>query len=138
MLERFTLKAATVHAPLQPCRARPASPPARCNGCSSHVLPRSLLIIRICLFMAYVWLLINAVTGLPAWPDVDNPGYLAVDSLVWSILNLIVHGAAMWQVRVLVGCPARLPHPACRADATGAAQLQRHVPACLQCQLECH
>lgn len=76
----------------------PAAHPSRAPPPTSPRPACSLLVIRICLFMAYVWILVNAVTGLPAWPSVDNPGYLAVDALVWSILNLIVHGAAMLQV----------------------------------------
>lgn len=84
--------------------------------------------------MAYVWLLINALTGLPVWPNVDRPGYLAVDALVWSILNLFVHGAAMFQVR-------RRRTAACHPPAAlGAAQPGRppagslvHAPRAYSC-----
>lgn len=92
-----------------------ARPCARRTACSTHLVHArpharacphtrcSLLVIRICLFSAYVWLLINACTGIPLWPSVDSPGYLSLDMLIWAIINLCVHGTAMLQVRTHAG-----------------------------------
>lgn len=54
-----------------------------------------LLIIRFFLFLAYVMLFINAVTGSPLWPDVTNTGYIPIDGLFWSCAGLYVHGASL-------------------------------------------
>ena len=56
-----------------------------------------LLIIRLCLVFAYGFLFIIALMGLPGWGD--SPlwtGRMAVDILVWSILNIVVvHGSGV-------------------------------------------
>ena len=56
-----------------------------------------LLIIRICLVFAYGFLFIISLMGLPGWGD--SPlwtGRMAVDILVWSILNIVVvHGSGV-------------------------------------------
>ena len=56
-----------------------------------------LLIIRLCLVFAYGFLFIIALMGLPGWGD--SPlwtGRMAIDILVWSILNIVVvHGSGV-------------------------------------------
>ena len=32
--------------------------------------------------------------GYPIWPNVSNPGFIGVDGITWSILNLFFHGVA--------------------------------------------
>ncbi|PSC72441.1 Transcriptional Crp Fnr family [Micractinium conductrix] len=53
-----------------------------------------LLLIRLSLVMAYLWMLTAAATGYPIWPNVSNPGFIGVDGITWSILNLFFHGVA--------------------------------------------
>jgi hypothetical protein len=56
-----------------------------------------LLLIRGFLVLAYVMLFINAVVGSPLWPDLSGQdGALAVDSLVWAVISLYVHGCSLW------------------------------------------
>jgi hypothetical protein len=56
-----------------------------------------LLLIRGFLVLAYAMLFINAVVGSPLWPDLTgNDGTLAVDSLIWAIISLWVHGCSLW------------------------------------------
>ncbi|PRW45226.1 blood vessel epicardial substance isoform X1 [Chlorella sorokiniana] len=57
-----------------------------------------LLLIRICLFLAYSWMLVLALVGYPSWPSVFNPDYVSIDGIVWAALNLIFHGLAMLQL----------------------------------------
>lgn len=52
-----------------------------------------LLLIRLLLFLGYVFLFLNAVLGGPLWPDLSWPGHIAVNSLVWACLGLYIHGA---------------------------------------------
>uniref|UniRef100_A0A7S3DS61 POPDC1-3 domain-containing protein n=1 Tax=Entomoneis paludosa TaxID=265537 RepID=A0A7S3DS61_9STRA len=55
-----------------------------------------LLVIRFFLVLAYIMLFINAVVGSPLWPDITgNDGTLALDSLLWAILSLYVHGCSL-------------------------------------------
>lgn len=42
-----------------------------------------LLLIRLCLVGAYVWLLIAAAVGYPIWPDTLNAGWISLDGIVW-------------------------------------------------------
>ena len=53
-----------------------------------------LLIIRLCLTFAYGFLLVGALLGLPTWGESLWTGKMALDLVVWSILNLVVvHGS---------------------------------------------
>ena len=54
-----------------------------------------LLLIRIFLFLAYVWLLTASLIGFPRWPDYEATGFVSVDGIVWSVFNIIVHGVAI-------------------------------------------
>lgn len=50
--------------------------------------PASLLLIRICLILAYIWLLVGACNGYPSWPHITDgpagqPGFISVDGIVW-------------------------------------------------------
>lgn len=57
-----------------------------------------LLIIRMLLFLAYVCLFVNTILGAPLWPHLvqnDEPRGFAVDSFVWSVIGLCVHGASL-------------------------------------------
>jgi hypothetical protein len=50
-----------------------------------------LLIIRICLSSAYVFLFLNSVMGAPLWPSLRLPDKIQLDAVCWAILNLYVH-----------------------------------------------
>jgi len=50
-----------------------------------------LLIIRICLSSAYIFLFTNSILGAPIWPHFRKEGHLQIDGILWSILNLYVH-----------------------------------------------
>jgi len=55
-----------------------------------------LLVLRVWLFLAYLMLFINAVLGSPLWPDVSSSGGgLYLDSIIWSILSMYVHGSSL-------------------------------------------
>ena len=45
--------------------------------------PCSLLLIRLCLTMAYIWLMTAASVGYPDWPKVSNPGFYSLDGIIW-------------------------------------------------------
>jgi len=56
-----------------------------------------LLLIRGFLVLAYSMLFVNAVVGSPLWPNLKGQdGALAVDSLVWAVISLYVHGCSLW------------------------------------------
>lgn len=61
-----------------------------CSG-----LNGDLLVIRFFLFMAYLMLFLNALLGSPLWPNVENVGGFFLDSLLWSLVGLYVHGASL-------------------------------------------
>lgn len=59
-----------------------------------------LLIIRLCLTLAYGFLLVSGVLGLPGWGEGASSGWwtgrMAVDIVVWSAVNLVfVHGSGL-------------------------------------------
>lgn len=57
-----------------------------------------LLIIRICLTIAYLFLLISGLFGLPVWGESlsGGTGRIAPDVIVWSIVNIVViHGSGV-------------------------------------------
>lgn len=54
-----------------------------------------ILIIRIFLFLAYVWLLTASVVGFPRWPEYQWTGSISVDGICWAVCNILVHGAAI-------------------------------------------
>jgi hypothetical protein len=57
-----------------------------------------LLIIRLLLLIANAWIFLNALLGSPLWGSVNsnNPNdetyYLHLDSFIWAVLNMYVHG----------------------------------------------
>jgi hypothetical protein len=57
-----------------------------------------ILLIRVFLFMAYTFLLTQALCGLPPWPYYEANGTIELSAVVWSCMNLIVHGAAIWRL----------------------------------------
>ncbi|GAB4819341.1 hypothetical protein N2152v2_006387 [Parachlorella kessleri] len=61
----------------------------------ASALFHDLLVIRVCLLLAYVWMLTAAATGYPIWPGIANPGVIGVDGIVWACLNLFFHGLAL-------------------------------------------
>lgn len=63
-------------------RLPPTCPPAR-PALPSTSGPCSLLLIRLCLTMAYIWLMTAASVGYPAWPGVSNPGFYSLDGIIW-------------------------------------------------------
>lgn len=54
-----------------------------------------ILLIRIFLFMAYVWLLTASLIGFPRWPDYQSTGSMSLDGVIWACINLVVHGVAI-------------------------------------------
>jgi hypothetical protein len=50
-----------------------------------------LLIIRLCLTSAYVFMMINGILGGPLWPHFQYPHHIQLDQILWSIVNLYVH-----------------------------------------------
>jgi CRP-like cAMP-binding protein len=59
-----------------------------------------LLVIRLFLFFAYIFLFLNSVLGSPRWPDLYNANALHLDGLIWSSIGLYVHGYSL--VRLLL------------------------------------
>jgi hypothetical protein len=57
-----------------------------------------ILIIRIFLFSAYAFLLTQGCLGYPNWPQYTSTGKIEVSTIVWSCLNLIVHGSAIFRL----------------------------------------
>lgn len=56
-----------------------------------------LLLIRGFLVLAYSMLFINSILGSPLWPNLTGlDGSMAVDSLIWALLSLYVHGSSLW------------------------------------------
>ena len=61
-----------------------------CCACAAPPARRSLLLIRLCLIMAYVWLMTAACNGYPSWPNITDgpagqPGFISVDGIVWWV-----------------------------------------------------
>lgn len=50
-----------------------------------------LLVIRLCLSTAYVFLFANSLLGAPLWPLLRLEGELQLDGILWAIVNLYVH-----------------------------------------------
>lgn len=73
-------------------------PPARLPAdAAAGVCPhrtRSLLLIRLCLVFANVWMMVNAVTGIPLYPSLQRPGYIALDGAFWCELAAWLAGGA--------------------------------------------
>lgn len=58
-------------------------------------LVSDVLLIRLFLCLAYLWLLISASLGLPKWPSMEPTGGLAADTLTWACLCLFFHGFSL-------------------------------------------
>ena len=60
-------------------------------------LVNDLLIIRICLTLAYSCLLISGLLGLPSWGEpLFATGRIAPDTIVWAVVNIVViHGSGV-------------------------------------------
>lgn len=50
-----------------------------------------LLLIRICLVFAYLFLLLNGLLGSPLWGSLYSPNQISLDTVLWAIANLYVH-----------------------------------------------
>jgi CRP-like cAMP-binding protein len=61
-----------------------------------------LLIVRLMLTLAYVFLLAHVLSGFPAWPLVyqkpDQPFRVSIDSIVWGLLGVYVHGQSLFRL----------------------------------------
>jgi CRP-like cAMP-binding protein len=61
-----------------------------------------LLIVRLMLTCAYVFLLAHVLAGFAAWPLVyqepDEPFVVAIDSIVWGLLGAYVHGSSLFRL----------------------------------------
>ena len=58
-----------------------------------------LLVVRLCLTSAYIFLIANGLLGSPLWPHLYRPGHLTVDMLLWGFACLYVHVSSV--VRLL-------------------------------------
>lgn len=54
-----------------------------------------VLLIRIFLALAYIWLMAQAVCGYPIWPNYTFTGEIGVDTIAWSAVGLIIHALAI-------------------------------------------
>jgi hypothetical protein len=54
-----------------------------------------LLVIRLFLFIAYMFLFLHAAMGGPLWNNLVNSGTVAVDGVCWSILGMYIHGSSL-------------------------------------------
>lgn len=60
-----------------------------------------LLIVRLCLSSAYVFLFINSILGSPFWPAWhNNSRQIQLDGVCWAVINLYVHVSTV--VRLLL------------------------------------
>jgi CRP-like cAMP-binding protein len=50
-----------------------------------------LLIIRLCLSIAYSLLFLDAILGSPLWPEVISPHRIQPDAMFWALANMYVH-----------------------------------------------
>lgn len=57
-----------------------------------------ILIIRIFLFLAYTFLLTASLCGFPPWPDYKTTDKIEISTIVWSCMNLIMHGSAIFRL----------------------------------------
>jgi hypothetical protein len=58
-------------------------------------LHADLLVIRFFLVMSYLMLFVNSILGSPLWPNAWASGGVLVDSLLWSLIGLYVHGSSL-------------------------------------------
>jgi hypothetical protein len=54
-----------------------------------------LLVIRFFLVLSYIMLFMNSILGSPLWPNARASGGVFVDSLIWSVIGLYVHGSSL-------------------------------------------
>lgn len=54
-----------------------------------------IILIRISLLLAYIWLLTASLIGFPRWPEYQATGSMSVDGVVWACINILVHGVAI-------------------------------------------
>ncbi len=75
----------------------PPGPWAQASSCCFFLggVFADILLIRIFLFLAYTFLLTTALCGFPNWPDYEATGRIEISTIVWSCMNLIVHGSAI-------------------------------------------
>ena len=54
-----------------------------------------ILLIRISLLCAYVFLLATGALGIPSWPGVSSDGAIGLETIVFSSINIVTHGLAI-------------------------------------------
>jgi len=59
-----------------------------------------LLLIRLFLVLANIFLLINGCLGSPLWPSLVNENSIQLDAIIWSALNIFVHLSSL--IRLLL------------------------------------
>ena len=59
-----------------------------------------ILLVRLFLSLAYIFLLVAALLGQPRWPGVDSTGIIFLDTAIWSIVSGALHTIAL--VRLLL------------------------------------
>lgn len=59
-----------------------------------------LLVVRLCLTSAYVFLIVNGILGSPFWPSLRRPDHITVDMLIWGFVCFYVHMSSV--IRLLL------------------------------------
>ena len=54
-----------------------------------------ILLIRLSLLCAYVFLLVTGALGIPSWPGVSSDGAIGLEAIVFSSINIVTHGIAI-------------------------------------------
>lgn len=54
-----------------------------------------ILIIRVSLLFAYIFLLITGALGNPLWPGVEGDGAISLETIVFSAINVVTHATAI-------------------------------------------
>lgn len=54
-----------------------------------------ILIIRVSLLFAYVFLLITGALGNPLWPGVEGDGKISLETIVFAAINVVTHSTAI-------------------------------------------
>ena len=54
-----------------------------------------ILIIRVSLLFAYIFLLITGALGNPLWPGVEGDGKISLETIVFAAINVVTHSTAI-------------------------------------------
>ena len=54
-----------------------------------------ILLIRVCLLFAYIFLLVTGALGNPVWPGVVSDGHIGLETIVFAVINIVTHSIAI-------------------------------------------